>query len=79
MLQYLTKLNSQKKRDLSAKKQMPLAFCTEKVDLGLKSLHRDFMPLLQVGSIAEYRQRYRTLGDYLVPSARPSSAKQELK
>jgi hypothetical protein len=42
------------------------------VDLGLKSLHDNFLPFLNARSMGEYKKKFTSLSDFLHVSARPS-------
>jgi len=44
-------------------------------DLALKVLVRDYLPSMANGSLETYRNKFSSLGDFLVPSARPSCLK----
>ena len=70
LLRYLTKMNTQKKLELQ-QNGIQKRFCAETKDLALKSLVRDLFKVLSVDNMQDYRQKYKTLGDYLQEGAKP--------
>lgn len=72
LLRYLTRLNTHKKRSLVSAEESGLTFFEGSRDLALQTLVSDFWPQFRVKTMKEYRSKFQTLSDFLVPSAGPS-------